>query len=34
LSTVTMLNPPQRTAGERVGSIAELIEKLQTEGAI
>lgn len=34
LSTVTMRNPPERSAGEKVGNIAELIEKLQTEGAI
>lgn len=34
LSTVTVLNPPERSAGEKVGSVAELVEKLKTEGAI
>jgi electron transfer flavoprotein beta subunit len=34
LSTVTVLNPPERIAGEKVGSVTELVEKLKTEGAI
>lgn len=34
LSTVTVLNPPERSAGEKVGSVTELVEKLKTEGAI
>lgn len=34
LSTVTVLNPPERSAGEKVGSVTELVEKLKSEGAI
>ncbi len=34
LSTVTVLNPPERSAGERVSSVAELVEKLKAEGAL
>ena len=34
LSTVTVVNPPERSAGEKVGSVAELVEKLKTEGAL
>jgi len=34
LSTVTVLNPPERSAGEKVASVAELIEKLKAEGAL
>lgn len=34
LSTVTVLNPPERSAGEKVASVAELVEKLKAEGAL
>ncbi len=34
LSTVTVLNPPERSAGEKVANVAELVEKLKSEGAL
>lgn len=34
LSTVTVHNPPERSAGVKVSSVAELVEKLKVEGAI
>lgn len=34
LSTVTVINPPERSAGEKVASVAELVEKLKEKGAL
>jgi electron transfer flavoprotein beta subunit len=34
LSTISVQNPPVRSAGEKLGNVDELIDKLKTEGAI
>jgi len=34
LTTLKVTNPPERAAGEMVGSVAELVEKLKTEAGV